>query len=133
MLLNSEDDHAAALDQLGAIVKRSKSGRILSLDLRPVADKITDDELPPLASFASLRDLYLAGAPITDQGLQPLRCLPKLNTLDLQHTGITDEGLDVLKQLRSLKLLLLNGSHVTRDAVKAARKSMLHTRIVFLG
>ncbi len=130
---NAVDETAAIkLTSLGAILKRSKGGKILVVDFRPVANDLDDEHLSPLAGLDRLKELYLDGAPITDAALPTLQQFAKLVTLDLQHTAVTDAGLVHLKSMKQLKLLLLTGSQVTREGVAQLRKSMIGTRIIFL-
>ena len=64
----SSDDSAmiARLEQLGAVIRRGKSGNVLSLDLRSASNATADELVQLIAEIMSLRELYLAGLPIND-------------------------------------------------------------------
>lgn len=130
-MVADQQELAAQLQDLGASLRFTKSGKILAADFREATEQVSDPTLQKLSQLTGLRELYLAGCNITDAALPYLEGLEKLATLDLQCTQVTDAGLAIIKRL-PLQLLLLSNSQVTREGVQEVRKAMLKTRIVYV-
>lgn len=96
----------AALESLGARLRKRKSGRLHTVDFSAAAETITDQQLDHLEQIQALEVLDLSGAEVTDLGLQKLR----------SHRG--------------LKLLTLTGCPVTPEAVRALRQNLIGCRII---
>lgn len=80
----------AALDKLGAMIKRSKEGSVVYVNL--TGTLITDAGLVHLKEMPNLQELNLDGTKVTDAGLVHLNGLTKLTYLYLDDTQITDAG-----------------------------------------
>jgi hypothetical protein len=134
-MMPAADDTASveALEQLGARLRRRKSGRIHTVDFRPVAPHIDDSQLVALEGLHSLVELYLSGTAISDACLPSLARHQQLATLDLQETGVGDQVFQLVDQLPALKILVLSGTAVTREEVQRQRSRLVQTRLVHLG
>lgn len=123
---------AAALIEKGVIIRRGKSGSVLSIDFRPNTEAIGAVSLHWLLKFEKLRELYLDGCSIDRSELPCLRDLKKLQTLDLQNTSAGDPFLEQIADHPALKLLLLTGCDVSKESLATARKKMIGARVIFL-
>ncbi len=83
-----------------------------------VDDKITNEDLKPLAKMPHLTEVDLGETEITDKGLAHLKGLPNLMRLDLNNTAITDKGLAHLSELQNLTYLNLYGTQVSDAGLK---------------
>ncbi|MFP6650421.1 MAG: hypothetical protein VB817_13215, partial [Pirellulaceae bacterium] len=99
-----------ALEKLGARLRRRKSGRIHTVDFRPLAPEVDDSQLEPLEGLHSLVELYLSGSSISDASLAPLARHQQLETLDLQQTQVGNQVFQLVDQLPALKTLVLSGT-----------------------
>ena len=117
----------------GALLKRSKKGRLWVLDLSPLGTVFDDQRAAELADCAELRELTLDDTAISSAALAALPEMPQLATLNLRRTRVDDAGLTDLRRFPALKLITLTGSRVTRAGVAAIRPSMIGARIVFEG
>jgi hypothetical protein len=124
-----EPQIAELLQSRGAKLRRTRKGRVHTVDFRD-APGVSDDEILPLTQLERLTELCLAGTAITDATVARLTPLARLETLDLENTAVTDAALASLAQLPQLKLLVLRGTRVSREAVAELRKRMIGTRIV---
>lgn len=130
---STTDALLSALVERGAIVRRAKSGKLHTLDMRPIATGLSEDELDRLCRLGELRKLELEGAPVLDRHVELIaEHLPSLKHLDLQRTLITDASFPAIGRLPKLQFLLLTGAAVTREGVDALRKKLIGARIVFL-
>ena len=121
-----------ALEKMGARLRRRKSGRIHTVDFRPVAPEVDDSQLEPLEGLHSLVELYLSGSSISDASLDPLSRHQQLETLDLQQTQVGNMVFQLASQLPALKVLVLTGTAVTLEEVRQQRSRLLQVRIVHL-
>ena len=126
-------DSVEALEQLGARLRRRKSGRVHTVDFRPVAPRVGDPELVALEGLHSLVELYLSGSGISDDCLPSLAQHRHLVTLDLQETRVGDQVFELVDQLPELKVLVLSGTAVTADEVRQQRSRLIQIRLVHLG
>ena len=122
-----------ALEKMGARLRRRKSGRIHTVDFRPVAPQIDDSQLVPLEGLNSLVELYLSGSSISNASLPPLARHKQLETLDLQQTQVGNDVFQLVDQLPALKVLVLSGTAVTLEEVRQQRSQLLQVRIVHLA
>lgn len=99
-------DKIAALELLGAKLRKRKSGRLHTVDLSASAEKITDRQL------------------------EYLELIQALEVLDLSGTEVTDLGLEKLRIHRQLKLLTLTGCPVSPEAIRALRQNLIGCRII---
>jgi len=99
-------DVIAALESLGAKVRKRKSGRLHTVDFSAASETITDRQLDHLEPIQALEVLDLSGAEVTDLGLEKLR----------SHRG--------------LKLLTLTGCPVTPAGVRTLRQNLIGCRII---
>ncbi|MFP6751485.1 MAG: hypothetical protein VB855_07410 [Pirellulaceae bacterium] len=126
-------DSVEALERLGARLRRRKSGRVHTVDFRPVAPRVGDPELGALEGLHSLVELYLSGSGISDDCLPSLAQHRQLVTLDLQETRVGDQVFELVDQLPELKVLVLSGTAVTVDEVRQQRSRLIQIRLVHLG
>ena len=122
-----------ALEKMGARLRRRKSGRIHTVDFRPVASEVDDSQLEPLEGLHSLVELYLSGSSISDASLDSLSPHQQLETLDLQQTQVGNQVFQLASQLPALKVLVLTGTAVTLEEVRQQRSRLLQLRIVHLA
>jgi len=130
---SNDDDHAliAEIEATGGIIRRSKSGQVLSIDFREAHDRVSDELVSKLAEFRRLKELYLNDAKISDDCLPFILRLPRLQVLNLDGTPISDSQMDLVSQHSNLQLLSLSRTQVTSQTVARMRKKMIGTRIVF--
>ncbi len=126
-------DSVESLESLGARLRRRKSGRIHTVDFRPVAPQVGDLELVALEGLHSLVELYLSGTAISDACLPSLARHSQLATLDLQQTGIGDQVFELVTQLPDLRVLVLSDTAVTVEEVRQQRSRLIQVRLVHLG
>ena len=126
-------DSVESLERLGARLRRRKSGRIHTVDFRPVAPQVGDLELVALEGLHSLVELYLSGTAISDACLPSLARHSQLATLDLQQTGIGDQVFELVTQLPDLRVLVLSDTAVTVEEVRQQRSRLIQVRLVHLG
>lgn len=126
-------DSVESLESLGARLRRRKSGRIHTVDFRPVAPQVGDPELVALQGLHSLVELYLSGTAISDACLPSLARHSQLATLDLQQTGIGDQVFELVTQLPDLRVLVLSDTAVTVEEVRQQRSRLIQVRLVHLG
>ena len=128
-------DDPAVVDELSALqgvsIRKSKKGRVLSVDLTASAKLIDDQTASKLSRLPRLKTVILADSQITDEVIPELVKLQRLETLDLENTSITDQYADLFLNCEKLVLLSLTGTKITREKVAALRKKMIGTRIVF--
>lgn len=122
-----------ALEKMGARLRRRKSGRIHTVDFRPVAPEVDDSRLVPLEGLNSLVELYLSGSLISNAALDPLSRHQQLETLDLQQTQVGNHVFQLVDQLPALKTLVLSGTAVTLEEVRQQRSRLIQVRIVHLA
>ena len=132
MSSHSAESLLADLERRGAVVKRAKSGRLHTLDLKPIAAQLSNADVTALAVLSDIRHLELDGAAIDDQAIPALQQLAKLNYLSLQQTTVSDQSVEALQQMQQLKFLLLTGTAVSKEGLANLRRGMIGTRIVFL-
>ncbi len=118
---------------MGARIRRRKSGRVHTVDFRPVAPQVGDPELVALEGLHSLVELYLSGSGISDDCLPSLAQHRQLVTLDLQQTRVGDQVFELVDQLPELKVLVLSGTAVTVEEVQQQRSRLIQIRLVHLG
>ena len=126
-------DSVESLERLGARLRRRKSGRIHTVDFRPVAPQVGDLELVALEGLHSLVELYLSGTAISAACLPSLARHSQLATLDLQQTGIGDQVFELVTQLPDLRVLVLSDTAVTVEEVRQQRSRLIQVRLVHLG
>ena len=86
-----------------------EQGHVVSLTSRAVSD----ETVPRLEAFRSLKTVKLAGSPIGDIGLGILVRLPHIEALSLENSQVTDAGLASLHELKQLRELNLAGCQIT--------------------
>ena len=126
------DELISELSAIGVVIRKGKSGSVLSLDFRNVQQSF-ELSIKKLLAFEKLRELYLDGMKISGTDFQLFEKFSKLQTLDLQNTNADDSFLDSIARLDSLKMLMLTGCPVSQEKLEWARKKMIGTRIVHLG
>ena len=131
--MNDDAEKAARWASEGALLKRSKKGRLWTLDLSPLGARFDDSRVVELSDCSELRELTLDDTAISSSGLAQLPDMPQLVTLNLRRTAVDDAGLAELRRFPALKLVTLTGSRVTREGVAAVRPSLIGARIVFEG
>lgn len=131
--MTDDAEKAARWAAEGALLKRSKKGRLWVLDLSPLGSNFDDQRASELADCTELRELTLDDTAITAEGLAALPDMPQLATLNLRRTRVEDAGLERLLRFPEIKLVTLTGSRVTRAAVATLRPRMIGARIVFEG
>jgi hypothetical protein len=115
-LLAAEAVSAAALEKLGARLKRNENGRIIQVNLQET--HTTDAGLVALSRLRELQEISLHQTKITGAGLVHLKRLSNLKRLFLSDTAIDDRGLESLKGLRSLEILGISGTKVTDQGLE---------------
>jgi hypothetical protein len=131
--VTDDADKTAHWASEGALLKRSKKGRLWVLDLSPLRAGFDDSRIIELADCTDLRELTLDDTAISSAGLAALPAMPQLGTLNLRRTQADDAGLAELRRFPAIKLVTLTGSRVTRAGVAAIRPAMIGARIVFEG
>ena len=129
---NDDTDVVAWIDSLEIPTRRYKSGRLHTVDFRPIAATVSDSYVERLIGLSKLSDLFLSGCGVTNRAIKSLLEHDSLQTIDLQDTTVDDSALQLLTQLDQLKLLVLTGTKVSTEAVQLARKKMINTRIIKL-
>ena len=129
---NDDTDVVAWIDSLEIPTRRYKSGRLHTVDFRPIAATVGDSYVERLIGLSKLSDLFLSGCGITNRAIKSLLEHDSLQTVDLQDTTVDDSALQLLTKLDQLKLLVLTGTNVSTEAVQLARKKMINTRIIKL-
>lgn len=129
---NDDTDVVAWIDSLEIPTRRYKSGRLHTVDFRPIAATVSDSYVERLIGLSKLSDLFLSGCGVTNRAIKSLLEHDSLQTVDLQDTTVDDSALQLLTQLDQLKLLILTGTNVSTEAVQLARKKMINTRIIKL-
>ena len=129
---NDDTDVVAWIDSLEIPTRRYKSGRLHTVDFRPIAATVSDSYVERLIGLSKLSDLFLSGCGVTNRAIKSLLEHDSLQTVDLQDTTVDDSELQLLTQLDQLKLLVLTGTKVSTEAVQLARKKMINTRIIKL-
>ena len=129
---NDDTDVVAWIDSLEIPTRRYKSGRLHTVDFRPIAATVSDSYVERLIGLSKLSDLFLSGCGVTNRAIKSLLEHDSLQTIDLQDTTVDDSALQLLTQLDQLKLLILTGTNVSTEAVQLARKKMINTRIIKL-
>lgn len=129
---NDDTDVVAWIDSLEIPTRRYKSGRLHTVDFRPIAATVSDSYVERLIGLSKLSDLFLSGCGVTNRAIKSLLEHDSLQTVDLQDTTVDDSALQLLTQLDQLKLLVLTGTKVSTEAVQLARKKMINTRIIKL-
>ena len=129
---NDDTDVVAWIDSLEIPSRRYKSGRLHTVDFRPIAATVSDSYVERLIGLSKLSDLFLSGCGVTNRAIKSLLEHDSLQTVDLQDTTVDDSALQLLTQLDQLKLLVLTGTKVSTEAVQLARKKMINTRIIKL-
>ena len=83
------------------------------------SDQLTDDDLPALIIFRSLKELDLQQSPITDDSLVHIGKITTLIRLHLGYTSVTANGLVHIRNLRDLQSLDLTGTSIAiEDAIE---------------
>jgi hypothetical protein len=131
--VTDDAEKAARWASEGALLKRSKKGRLWILDLSPLGHAFDDSRAAELSDCSELRELTLDDTAISSAGVSQLPEMPQLATLNLRRTLVDDAGLRELLRFPALKLATLTGSRVTRGGVAAIRPVMIGARIVFEG
>ena len=129
---NDDTDVVAWIDSLEIPTRRYKSGRLHTVDFRPIAATVSDSYVERLIGLSKLSDLFLSGCGVTNRAIKSLLEHDSLQTIDLQDTTVDDSALQLLTQLDQLKLLILTGTNISTEAVQLARKKMINTRIIKL-
>ena len=114
--LNSDGVLDRAATPPGPAWLRAVIGDEFFMDVREVdlaSTPTTDADLPLLARFPALEQLWLDGTRISGTGLKDLKGLTKLTSLSLTGASISDAGLAELTANTQLETLSLNGTKVT--------------------
>ena len=96
IVINSNRDPIAVLEEFGAKIKRNEQGEVVELSLHDT--KITDVGLVHLKGLTELQKLNLSRSNITDAGIVHLKGLTKLQSLGLLGTQVTDAGVAHLQK-----------------------------------
>ena len=80
--------------------------------------RLTDADMPLLASLPTLEGLHLGDSKITDAGVEHLRGLKNLSWVWLRDTPIGDAAAEILSTLPLLRDLDLSGTRLTDRGVK---------------
>ena len=120
------------IESLDIPVRRFKSGRIHTVDLRPITESVDDATVERLSGLSKLTELFLSGSRITNEAIISLKQHKSLQTVDIQDTDVDDQAFETLVHMKHLKLLILTGTNVSDEAIQQARKQMINTRIVKL-
>lgn len=131
--MTDDAEKAARWAAEGALLKRSKKGRLWVLDLSPLGPGFDDRRMAELTDCTELRELTLDDTSVGSAGLSSLPEMPQLATLNLRRTLVDDAGLESLRRFPAIKLVTLTGSRVTRAGVAAIRPQIIGARIVFEG
>lgn len=84
---------------------------VVGVALPGIVKKVSDDDLLPLVSLPTVKDLSLFGCDkITATGLKHVAALKNLQKLGLSNTALDDAALKELKGLTKLRELHLSGS-----------------------
>ena len=129
--MTDDTDKAARWAAEGALLKRSKKGRLWVLDLSPLGTSFDDRRMAELADCTELRELTLDDTAVGSSGLAALPEMPQLATLNLRRTLVDDAGLETIRRFPAIKLVTLTGSRVTRAGVAEIRPKLIGARIVF--
>ena len=126
----------AALRELDPIVKvdETESGKpVVSIQFRPNAGAVTDDDLVHLKAFPSLQCVELPNkSKVTDAGLTHLAALDQLEQLNLNGTKVSAAGVvRFVKGRTRLRHLEITGIPL-RDDDLAALKELTELRVLSL-
>ncbi len=124
-------DLAMHLEQIGGKLRRSKSGRVLSVDFRESPASVDTELAKQLIRLPRLKEIYLPQTAIGDGALDALLNLKRLTVLNLDGTTVSDIHMDRILELEKLTLLSITDTQVSREKVAELRKKMIGTRIVF--
>ncbi len=127
-------DDQEIIDELMArqvAIRKSKKGRILSVDFSGIASTTDDQIVQKLSGLPRLKHVILTGSKITDQVIPTLAALRQLDTLDIENTEISDQHADLFLMCEKLALLSITGTKISREKVAELRKKMIGTRIVY--
>jgi Leucine-rich repeat (LRR) protein len=108
-LAPDNSDIVNQLEQLGAKLRKRKSGRLHTVDFSECSTLVTDEHLDAIYQ------------------------LHKLEVLDLSGTQLSDTAILRLSEIDSLKLLTLNETPVSQETLSTLRKKMIGCRIIYLG
>ena len=93
------------------------------------AEKVTDDDLPPIGALVDLYYLYLRSSKVTDRGLIHVEGLTNLKVLVLSDTDVSDAAVVHLSKLRNLTALYLKGTKFTGEGVRRLQQALPETKI----
>ena len=127
IVINSNRDPIAVLEEFGAKIKRNEQGEVVEVVL--VGTKITDAGLVHITGLTRLQRLVLHRTQITDAGLVHLEGMTQLQSLHLPSTKITDAGLVHLKGLTKLEALGLAQTKITDAGVADLQKALPNCNI----
>ena len=131
---NTDVDDAQVIDaltELQVVIRKSKKGRILSVDFSNVASKTDDQIVEKLSGLPRLKHVILPESRISNQVIPILTSLQHLDTLDLENTDISDQYADLFLNCQKLALLSITGTSISKEKVAELRKKMIGTRIVY--
>ncbi len=100
------DDARAKLVSKGCTFGSDESGTVVRLTAT-VPKRLTDEDMPLIAQFPSMKCLIFSQSDITDNGFRHLSSLGALEELYANETLITDDGLQWIAQLPNLRALAL--------------------------
>ncbi|MFP6702943.1 MAG: hypothetical protein VB861_14445, partial [Planctomycetaceae bacterium] len=106
---SSEAAAVAALESLGAKLKRGDDGRVTEVQLQGV--ELTESILASLPLLTDLRSVLLRDTSVPDAGLVSLGQITTLRNLDLRGSDIGNASLKHLVGLQSLRALRLSGKN----------------------
>ena len=96
---------------------------------------VSEEALEWIAEMASLRSLYLPGAPLTDEVVTKWGALSALRVLDVSDTRVTSASLAKLPVAQKLEKLVLDRSAVRPETLSwlAKNASLTHLSLVDVG
>ena len=121
----------AKLESLAVILRRGKSGRVLSVDFRECQVTIDDAIASELIKLPRLKEIFLDGTAISNDTIAAITKLPRLSVFSAENTSLTDDCIGCFIDCKKLTLLRITGTHVSREKVAELRKMMINARIVF--
>jgi hypothetical protein len=75
-------------------------------------DRKTDEVIPHLAAFSTLKRLTIQETQASDRAMETIGKLRRLEVLIMIHAAVTDEGIEKLKDLERLKTLRVSNVNV---------------------
>ncbi|MCK0155738.1 hypothetical protein MWU65_01005 [Cellulophaga sp. F20128] len=110
----TENNQGQLPTMLNELVKIKENILWLSLN----NNRVTDENLTPIAQFQNLQKLVLNNNPITDNGISQITNLNSLSSISLHHTSISKSSFDSFEKLKKLKKIYAWNTLVTAEDLK---------------